>query len=122
MRSAKLECVVLVTCGSRGEARRIAHRAVAARLAACVNIATAPVESVYRWKGAVETAREFLLIIKTTKPRLAVLEDLVHRFHSYDVPEFIVLSLAGGSRAYLQWLSESVSGASRKKPKRTATH
>ena len=78
------------------------------RLAACVNIATAPVESVYRWKGKIETAREFLLIVKTTASRLAELEKEVKRLHSYDVPEIVVLELAAGSKEYFRWLEENV--------------
>ncbi len=108
MISGRRARVVLVTCGSLPEARRIARRVVAARLAACVNIAGAPVESVYRWKGKVEKAREFLLVMKTTAARLAALEREVRRLHSYDVPEFIALAVTAGSRGYLRWLAESV--------------
>jgi periplasmic divalent cation tolerance protein len=99
---------VLVTCGSLREARKIAAGVVGKRLAACVNIGMGAVESVYRWKGKVETAREFLLVIKTTASHLAALEKEVKRLHSYDVPEFVVLEIAGGSKEYLQWLEESV--------------
>ena len=52
--------IVLGTCGSQKEARRLARALVDARVAACVNVVQAPVESIYRWKGKVETAREFL--------------------------------------------------------------
>ena len=100
--------VVLVTCGSLKEARKIATGFVEARLAACVNIGTAPVESVYRWKGKVETAREFLLVMKTTSGRLKALEKEVKKLHSYDVPEFVVLEVAAGSKEYLRWIEESV--------------
>jgi len=100
--------VVLVTCGSLREARGIAREVVEARLAACVNIVSAPVESVYRWKGKVERAREFLLVMKTTAKRLGALEKEVKRLHSYDVPEFIALPIAAGSREYLAWVGESV--------------
>jgi periplasmic divalent cation tolerance protein len=70
-----------------------------------VNIVSAPVESVYRWKGRVESAKEFLLIIKTTRRRLALLEDRIAAMHSYDLPEFLVLQVAGGSEKYLSWLA-----------------
>ncbi len=100
--------VVLVTCGSLKEARKIATGVVEARLAACVNIGTAAVESVYRWKGKVETAREFLLVMKTTVARVGALEKEVKRLHGYDVPEFVVLEVAGGSKEYLRWVEESV--------------
>ena len=103
--------VVLVTCGSMKEARRLAKAIVGARLAACVSVATAPVESVYRWKGRVERAREYLMLIKTTRKRFAVLRREVERLHSYDVPEIIALPISAGSPGYLNWLNDSVRAA-----------
>jgi periplasmic divalent cation tolerance protein len=100
--------VVLVTCGSLKEARKIARAVVEKRLAACVNIGTAPVESVYTWKGKIETSREYLLIVKTSARRVKALEREVLRLHSYETPEFVVLNVAGGSVAYLTWLARSV--------------
>jgi periplasmic divalent cation tolerance protein len=108
MKSGTQFRVVLVTCGSLTEARRIAHGVVSARLAACVNIILSPVESFYTWKGKLEKAPEYLLVIKTTSKRLAALEKEVQRLHSYDVPEFIALPIAAGSRNYLSWLQASV--------------
>jgi periplasmic divalent cation tolerance protein len=100
--------VVLVTCGSLREARRIARQVVFKRLAACVNIILSPVESFYIWNRKLERAREYLLVIKTTAKRLADLESEVQRLHSYDVPEFITLPIAEGSSGYLSWLNQSV--------------
>ncbi len=100
--------IVLVTCGSRKEARRIAQALVEARLAACVNVAQAPVESIYRWNTKVETAREFLLIVKSSRKRFTALETEVRRLHSYDVPEIIALPIQQGSRPYLAWIRDSV--------------
>jgi Uncharacterized protein involved in tolerance to divalent cations len=100
--------VVLVTCANRAEARKIARAVVDKRLAACVNIAGAAVESVYRWKGKVKRAREVLLVMKTTRARYAALEREVRRLHSYDTPEVIALPIAAGSKAYLHWVGENV--------------
>ena len=100
--------VVLVTCGSEEEASRIARALVAERLAACVNILESPVRSVYRWKGNVETAMEYLLLIKTRRARLKALGQAIARLHSYDTPEMIALPIAEGSRKYLAWLDECV--------------
>ena len=100
--------MVLVTCGTLTEGRRIARKVVAKRLAACVNIILSPAESFYTWKGKLEKAREYLLVIKTTTKRLAELQKEVKRLHSYDVPEFIAFPIVGGSREYLSWLRESV--------------
>jgi periplasmic divalent cation tolerance protein len=100
--------VVLVTCASPAEARRISRAVVESRLAACVNILPGAGTSVYRWKEKVETASERLLLIKTSKKRLAKLRAVVERMHSYDVPEFIALPIAAGSRAYLEWVEENL--------------
>ena len=96
--------VILVTCGSTAEAKRIARAVVEARLAACVNILPGAVTSIYRWKGKVESARERLLLIKTSRKHLAKLQATVERLHSYEVPEFIALPIAKGSRKYLSWM------------------
>jgi periplasmic divalent cation tolerance protein len=100
-------CVVLVTCESKAQAAKIAHAVVEKRLAACANVLSAPVESVYRWKNKIETAAEFLLIIKTVRARLKALEEAVSALHSYEVPEFLALEAPRGSVAYLKWITEN---------------
>jgi periplasmic divalent cation tolerance protein len=100
--------IVLVSCAKLKEARRIARAVVTKRLAACVNVGVSPVESFYTWKGEAEKAREFLLVIKTSEKCLVALEKEVMRLHSYEVPEFVVLEIAGGSKEYLRWLGDSL--------------
>src|ERR1700688_1082359 len=99
--------IVLVSCGSIGEARKIGRSVVEKKLAACANIVP-QVESIYRWKGKVERAKEVLLVIKTTAARLRKLESEVKRLHSYDVPEFVAIPIMAGSQQYLDWLRKSV--------------
>ena len=98
--------IVLVTCASVAEARRIGRSAVERKLAACANILVG-VESIYRWKGKVERAREVLVVMKTTVARLRELEREVKRVHSYEVPEFVVLPVVAGSREYFKWIEEN---------------
>jgi periplasmic divalent cation tolerance protein len=105
---ARNKRVVFVTCPTLALARKIARAVVQKRLAACVNIILSPVESLYTWKGKLEKAQEYLLVMKTTDKRLAELEREVKRLHSYDVPEFIALPISEGSRKYLSWLDDSV--------------
>jgi len=100
--------LVLVTCATLPEARKISRALLQKHLAACVNIQLAPVESIYRWKGKIETAREHVLLIKTTAHRLKSLEREVLRLHSYDTPEFLVLPISSGSAAYMMWLVSSL--------------
>ncbi len=100
--------IILSTAGSESEANKIANELVQRRLAACVNIVP-QIQSVYRWQGKVETAEEYLLIIKTTKARSADVQAAIRELHSYDLPECIVISMEDGTREYLKWIEESVS-------------
>jgi periplasmic divalent cation tolerance protein len=101
--------VVLVTCGTLSEGRKIARGVLQKRLAACVNMLLGPMNSYFVWKGKLEVAREYLLVMKTTSNRLAELEKEVKRLHSYEIPEFIAMAITDGSRSYLSWLQQSVS-------------
>jgi periplasmic divalent cation tolerance protein len=100
--------VVLVTCGTLEEARKIARHVVEAKFAACVNIVTHAVESFYSWEGKLEGSSEYLLIMKTSEDRLEELQKQTLALHSYETPEFIVLPVLTGSEEYLKWLAESV--------------
>jgi periplasmic divalent cation tolerance protein len=100
--------LVLVTAPDTREAERIASALVGERLAACVNICEARVRSAYRWKGKVETAREVLLLIKTTRRTFPAVARRIRALHSYEVPEIIALPIVTGSRDYLAWLESSV--------------
>ncbi|MFZ1916693.1 MAG: divalent-cation tolerance protein CutA [Terriglobales bacterium] len=99
--------VVLTTCSSLEEARHIARALVEQQLAACVNLVP-QVESMYRWKGEVETSTEVLLVIKTTAGAFERLQAVVLKLHSYEVPECLELTVTDGSKAYLNWIGESV--------------
>ncbi|MGB9435399.1 MAG: divalent-cation tolerance protein CutA [Candidatus Acidiferrum sp.] len=99
--------LVLVTCATLEEARKIARGVVENHLAACVNIVTHAVESFYTWEGKLENSSEYLLMIKTTEERLEELQKEILRLHSYDTPEFVVLPIVAGSEDYLKWLAES---------------
>lgn len=72
--------------------------------AACVSVGP-PMVSTYRWQGVVETSDERQLVIKTTLDRVSVLEAELHARHPYEVPEFLVVPVQGGSGAYLNWVA-----------------
>jgi periplasmic divalent cation tolerance protein len=99
--------IVLTTAGSEEEAREIAEYLVEKRLAACVNIVPR-VTSIYRWQGKVEEANEWLLIVKTTEKAFAGVREAINELHSYELPECVCVKIEGGSRAYLEWIGESV--------------
>jgi len=100
--------VVLVTCGTLEESRKIARVVVEKHLAACVNIVTHAVESFYMWGGKLENASEYLLVIKTSEERLEELKKAVLEMHSYDTPEFVALPVVAGTEEYLKWIDESL--------------
>ena len=101
MSSARL---AITTAGSREEAERIARTLVEERLAACVNILD-NLRSVYRWQGAVESADELLLLMKTDQQHIESLRDRLTQLHSYELPEFLVLDIDDGNAAYLDWIA-----------------
>jgi periplasmic divalent cation tolerance protein len=99
--------IVLCTVPDEATARRIASALVAENLAACVNIVPG-ITSVYRWKGAIETAPELLLIIKTTVGVYTRLQDRIHALHPYELPEIIAVSIDRGLPDYLSWITTSL--------------
>ena len=99
--------VVFSTCETDEQARAIARHLVEKRLAACVNIVPGAT-SIYRWKGAVEEAAEFVLIIKSRRDLFSALRSELAKMHSYEVPEVIAMPIVDGSEEYLAWLDREV--------------
>ncbi len=95
---------MLTTCPTRRAAQRLARALVEERLAACVNIVPIA-QSVYRWRGRIESTPEFLLIIKSLKRAYARLEKRLRALHPYELPEIIAVPISSGSRPYLAWLA-----------------
>jgi len=107
MKPAHRFVLVLITAPNLKSARALARVALEARLIACANLVPR-VESHYWWQGRLERGAEVLLVLKTTRARLAALEKLVLARHPYDTPEFLVLPLHAGAERYLAWLAASV--------------
>jgi len=101
--------LVLVTTPDRKTSERLSKGLVGNKLAACVNILPGS-RSRYRWKGKVETAREELLLIKTTGSRLKKLTRWVVRNHPYTVCEVIALPILAGNQPYLEWIEKETRG------------
>jgi periplasmic divalent cation tolerance protein len=100
---------VLTTTDAQEKAETLARGAVEARVAACAQIA-GPVTSVHRWKGEIETAREWQVLFKTTDLRYAELEGYLREAHDYDTPEIIATPVVRGSAEYLEWLERETAG------------
>lgn len=89
------------------EAERIGRIAVEERLAACVNL-LGPIRSIYRWKGAIETADEAAAIFKTTEAQADALIARIVALHSYDVPCAVAWPIGHVTSAYSGWVEDSV--------------
>ncbi|XP_057765499.1 protein CutA, chloroplastic-like isoform X1 [Salvia miltiorrhiza] len=98
--------VVYVTVPNKEAGKKLAESIVKERLAACVNRVPG-VESVYEWKGEIQTDSEELLIIKTRESLLEALTEHVKANHEYEVPEVISLPITGGNLQYLEWIKNS---------------
>ena len=99
--------IVLTTAGSKEEAQQIARKLVERRLAACVSV-IGPIESMYRWKDGIESAEEWMLLIKTTAAVFRNLNDAIRELHSYELPECLQIPVEAGSADYLHWIEENV--------------
>ena len=95
--------VVLSTCATEEEGAKLARVLVDARVAACVTVVPGA-RSVYRWQGAVESAAECLLIIKSSRQLFEPLRLALERAHAYDVPEVLALPVVDGAPNYMNWL------------------
>ena len=94
-----------VAIGEHGDT--IARTLVGERLAACVSF-SAPMTSVYRWKDNIESDIEQQVVIKTTRQKIAAVRERLGELHPYELPEFVVIEVADGSAAYVQWVTQSV--------------
>ena len=99
--------IVFSTCASEQEAEKLARRLVEARVAACVTILPGA-RSIYRWQGAIESAGEWLLVIKSSRELFAQLRAALERLHSYEVPEVLAVQVVEGAPNYLNWLEDQL--------------
>lgn len=98
---------VFITAPSAASARKLADGLLVRKLAACVTVLPGAA-SRYWWKGRLESARELLLVAKTSRARLPALVKAVKALHPYEVPEVVALPIAGGNPDYLAWLGTSL--------------
>lgn len=91
------------------DAQAIANTVVGKRVAACAQI-IGPITSTYWWQGKIETAEEWLCVIKSRKDIYKELEEAIQRVHPYEVPEILAMPVIEGSRDYLEWLDGCLTG------------
>lgn len=99
--------VVLVTVPDTPVGEKLSKGLVQNKLAACVNRVSG-IRSRYWWKGKIETAREELLLIKTSQSKFPLLNRWIKKNHPYTVCEIIAIPVAGGNKDYFRWIGESL--------------
>ncbi len=98
-------CLVYTTTGDQAEAQKIGRTLVEEKLAACVNIH--PIQSIYRWQGKIEEAREVAILVKTRAELADKVIERVKELHSYEIPDIISWPIERGYPDFLRWLEES---------------
>jgi periplasmic divalent cation tolerance protein len=98
---------VITTAGTKADAQRIAYAVVQERLAGCVQV-IGPITSTYWWQGEIETAEEWLCVIKSRRDLYERLEAAIREVHPYDVPEILAVPVIAGSKDYLRWLDSEL--------------
>ncbi len=99
----------ITTTETKTDAQTIARAVVEKRLAACVQI-IGPITSTYRWQEKIETAEEWLCIIKSRQDLYPALEETILKIHPYDVPEILAVPVTAGHKDYLKWLDDELDG------------
>jgi len=98
---------VFTTTENEQDAQKIARALVEERLAGCVQI-IGPIKSIYWWKENIETAEEWLCIIKTKKRLFEKLEKSIREIHPYETPEILAIPITQASEDYLNWLDREL--------------
>lgn len=98
-------CIILTTTDNVKTAERIAEALLKEKLAACIQIDS--VRSFYTWEASLAGEDEFRLQIKALRKNYADIEKTIIDLHSYDIPQIIMLDIAGGFEPYLKWVLDS---------------
>jgi len=98
--------LALSTFPDRETAQRISNQLITEKFAACANILPA-VESIYRWKGKIETGNETLVFFKLSEDRQSAFQEKLRSLHAYEVPEIIFIPVSSGLPEYLRWVAEN---------------
>ena len=97
---------VVTTVGTKKEARAMAHALVDAKLAACAQISR--IDSVYAWRGKIESGKEYRLLVKTVEARYSSVERAIREMHSYELPAIHSFAFEHVSPAYADWIEASI--------------
>jgi len=102
--------MVVTQMPDRASALVLARSLVESRVAACVSIGAA-VESLYHWRGKIETAQEIPMVVKTCPERYPEVEAAIRAGHPYELPEIVAVPITYGFTPYLQWIADETAAS-----------
>lgn len=97
-------CIISTSTDSKGNADAITQLLLEKKLIACVQ--STIIHSAYHWQGQITESEEILLQMKTKRSLFEKIQTEIEYLHAYDVPEIIMVPLAGANALYLQWIEE----------------
>lgn len=98
---------VLTTLEKKDDAEKIARALVEKRIAACVQI-IGPLTSFFQWQGKLDSAQEYLCVIKSRNDLFQEMETIIKSMHPYEVPEILATPIIKGNKDYLSWLAATL--------------
>ncbi len=99
--------LIQTTGDDKSVLQTIAANLVSKKLAACCQI-SGPCESIYMWKGQLESSSEWICTIKTIPRAAQLVQDEIKQVHNYELPEIIQTAICGGSKEYLEWIENQI--------------
>lgn len=97
-------CLISTTTDSKENADAITQILLEKKLIACVQ--STVIQSAYHWQGKIIKSEEIHLQMKTKRSLFEKVQRAIEHLHTYDVPEIIMVPIAGANLSYLQWIEE----------------
>jgi periplasmic divalent cation tolerance protein len=98
---------VYVTFADQTEAESLARTLVEEKRIACANL-LGEVQSIYRWKGKIESGQEVSTIFKCDLNGFESLRERIEELHSYECPCVVAIPFSEASPTYRHWLAEQI--------------
>ena len=99
-------CMIETASDKKDEIVRIAKRLLDEKIAASCHIIES--ESSWNWHNERESAKEYLLQIKTKKTCQKEIYEVIKTIHSYDCFEFAVYDFSTINNDYLNWIEGEI--------------
>ena len=100
---------ISTTVPARENGLALARAALAARLAACVQVDSQSITSLYRWQGQLCEEPEWRVTFKTAPACEPALRALVAQQHPYQLPQWLVTPVQAAP-AYAEWVRTETAG------------